>query len=106
MIIISKVLLTQFLMMEMTRKTVRRILKTQVNQPNKTKYTDSGSIKITTAVKASDANSVSVKPRSYIATSLSDPFTTSDIPTSLLGSSSSGSGTTTAYNSSGFKTLK
>lgn len=71
-----------------------------------TKYTDSGSIKITTAVKASDANSVSVKPRSYIATSLSDPFATSDIPTSLLGSSSSGSYTTTAYNSSGFKTLK
>lgn len=71
-----------------------------------TKYTDSGSIKITTAVKASDANSVSVKPRSYIATSLSDPFATSDIPTSLLGSSSSGSYTTTACNSSGFKTLK
>ena len=35
MIIISKVLLTQFLMMETTRKTVRRILKTQVNQHNK-----------------------------------------------------------------------
>ena len=35
MIIISKVLLTQFLMMVTTRKTVRRILKTQVNQHNK-----------------------------------------------------------------------
>ena len=71
-----------------------------------TKYTDTGFAKTTTTVKASDANSVSVKPGSYIVTSLSDSFTTSDIPTSLLGSSSSGSCTTTACNSSGFETLK
>ena len=71
-----------------------------------TKYTDTGFAKTTRTVKASDANSVSVKPGSYIATSLSDPFTTSDIPTSLLGSSSSGSYSTTACNSSGFETLE
>ena len=50
-----------------------------------TKYTDNGSDE-TTAVKASEAKSVSVKPDSYVATSLPDPFTTSDMPTSLLGS--------------------
>ena len=71
-----------------------------------TKYTDSGSAKTTSTFKALDANSVSVKPGSYIATSLSDPFTTSDIPTSLLGCSPSGSCTTTGCNSSGFETLK
>ena len=71
-----------------------------------TKYTDSDSVKTTTAVKVSDANSVSVKPGSYISTSLSDPQTTIDIPTSLLDNSSSSSCTATACNSSGFETLK
>lgn len=86
--------------------TMRRILLSEPTQTKITKYTDSGSAETTTTVKASDAKSVSVKPGSYIATSFSDPFTTSDIPTSRLGNSSSGSCTATACNSSEFETLK
>ena len=59
---------------------------------HKLPYPDQGPRRWTEALlRKPDAKSVSVKPGSYIATSLCDPFTTS---------------TATTCNSSGFETLK